>query len=147
MSATRPAAVTWIVVLAWVRLAIAACLIAIAIAFTSPLESADLEHFRRGWIRGAGFDWETYGAEQAGEVTGRILIPMILAVLMLVFVARRKLAALRVAAAVSFLVSIPVPLSWPVTLTTLVLAFRESTKRYCLETDEAPASMQASTRP
>lgn len=40
-------------------------------------------------MRGAGYQWESYGAEQAGEVFGRLLIPMIL-VLMLVFVARRS---------------------------------------------------------
>ena len=131
MRTAKPTAVRWIVILSWLKIVIALLLAGVAIFFTMPMKSADLEQFRRGWIRGAGYDWERYGAEQAGEVFGRALIPMILAVLMLVFVARRKLTGLRVAAAVSFLMSVPVVLSWPVTLTTLILAFRESTKQYC----------------
>ena len=130
-SAIRPLAVRWIIILSWLKIGLALVLAAVAIAFTSPMDSPNLEHFRRGWIRGAGHDWETYGAEQAGEVFGGSLIPVILASLMLVFVARRTLKGLRVAAAVSFLMSVTVPLSWPVTLTTLILTFRDSTTRYC----------------
>ena len=64
------------------------------------------------------------------------------AILMLLFVARRKLMGLRVVAAVWALLSLPNPLAWPLSVLTLVLAFRPSTKAYfqASSTSGAPAA-------
>ncbi|HUF28720.1 MAG TPA: hypothetical protein VMM18_17195 [Gemmatimonadaceae bacterium] len=130
MQTDRPTAVKWIVALAWVRLAVIVIAAGAAIAFTTPADSPFWEGFRRGWIERAGYELSTYGAREAGEMVGALLLPAILAVLLLTFVAWRKLIALRVVAGLALLLSLSQPLAWPITVTTLVLTFRDSTRAY-----------------
>ena len=130
MSSVRPAAVKWIVGLTWVRMSLSIIAIGIALLFLSPMESEMGESFRRGWVRASGFSVEDYGPEQAGQVTGVALVPLILSALTLTFVRRRKLRALRIAAAVNAIMSWAQPLVWPLTVTALVLAYRKSTAEY-----------------
>ena len=143
MSSTRPATVAWIIALSRVRVVMSVIAMAVSIYFMSPAESEMLESFRRGWVRSTGFTVEEYGPEQAGEVAGTALIPLVLSVLILQFVRRRKLKALRVAAVVNFVMSVTQPLTWLITLTTVILASRQSTRDYMEGVKPAPAARPA----
>ena len=128
---TRPTAVRWIVALAWLRLVFVAMHVAIAFALLSPPGSEMMRGFRDGWLRGNGYAAATYGYYEAGEITGRAMIPALLAALMLVFVRRRKLTAMQVLAAVQVLLALAQPLSLLIAVPILVLTLRASTKAYC----------------
>jgi hypothetical protein len=145
MSSRTPAAVVWIVWLNRIRVAMSVIATVLSIYFISPADSEMVEAFRRGWVRSTGFTLEEYGPEQAGEVAGMALVPLALSLLILYFVRRRKLKALQVAAAVNFIMSLTQPLTWPITLTTVILASRKSTRDYLEEVKPAPAARP--TRP
>jgi hypothetical protein len=130
MRSTRPAAVSWIVWLTRVRIVMSVIAMTAAIYFMSPSDSETVEGFRRGWVGASGFTLEEYGPEQAGEVAGTALVPLVLSALVLYFVRRRKLKALRVAAVVNFIMSVTQPLTWLITLTTVILASVKSTRDY-----------------
>ena len=129
-SAKRPTAVKWIVALSRVRLAFGLLIIGAGLYFTMPAESETLESFRRGWVRGTGYDVEEYGPAEAGQIAGAALIPIVLSALMLTFVRRRKLKALRVVAMVNVIASWTQPGALPLTIAMLVLAHRKSTQEY-----------------
>ena len=131
MSAPRPTAVRWIVALTHVRIALGLVAIGASLYFLSPADSGSLEAFRRGWVRASGFSVDEYGPEQAGEVAGAALVPVILSILLLVFVAKRKLKALRVMSIVALIMTWTQPLLLPFALATVVLAHRQSTRDYC----------------
>jgi hypothetical protein len=130
---SKPTGVKWIVALSWLQLVTFAVAALLSLVFASSQEATWFEDFRRGWIRGAGYDPETYGYEQAGEIIGRGLVPAMFPALLLVFVRRRKLTALQFVAGVnvlSLLVS-PWSLSLLLTVPTLFLTLLASTKAYC----------------
>ncbi len=143
MSSSRPTAVRWIIALARVRIALGLIAVAVSIYFLSPAESESLEVFRRGWVRASGFSLEEYGPEQAGEVAGAALLPVILSVLMLVFVAKRKLKALRVTSIVTLVMTWAQPLLLPLAVAAVALAHRKSVGAYC---GEGPARKAPMTR-
>ena len=66
----KPTAVICIMAPAWIRLALFAMVMVMAIVFVSPFQSDWVEDFRLGWLRGAGYTSEEYGCEQAGEISG-----------------------------------------------------------------------------
>jgi hypothetical protein len=144
MSSTRPAAVRWIVALTGVRIVVAVLVIGAALFFISPSDSEMVESFRRGWVGATGHSVEGYGPEQAGEVAGAASVPLILSIVMLAFVRRRKLKALRVTALVSLILSWASPITWPLTLTTVVLASRKSVQDYC---EATPMRRTTAVRP
>jgi hypothetical protein len=126
----RPTAVKWIVALIRIRLVFSLIAVVAAIIFMSPAESETMESFRRGWVRGTGFDVADYGPEQAGEVAGGAMVPALLMGLMLFFVRRRNLKALRISAAVSAVLAVGHFFVLVMSIATLVLAFRDSTRAY-----------------
>ena len=147
MSSSRPAAVRWIVGLTRVRIAFGLLAIGAALFFLSPAESESLEAFRRGWVRSLGYTVDEYGPEQAGEVVGAGLIPLILSVLLLRFVAKRKLTALRVTSIVALIMTWSMPLMLPVAIATAILAHRQSTREYCEGPVRTPATTKRPTGP
>jgi len=147
MSASRPTAVRWLVALTRVRIALGLIAIAASLYFLSPAESESLEAFRRGWVKASGFSVDEYGPEQAGEVAGAALVPVILSVLLLVFVAKRKLKALRVTSIVALVITWTQPLFLPLGVAAVVLAHRPSTKDYCEGTARKSAMSRRPTAP
>jgi len=135
--------VKWIVALSRVRLTFALIIIGAAVIFTSPFESETLESFRRGWVGGTGYDIEAYGPAEAGEIAGSAFIPAMLSMLILTFIRRRKLKALRVVAVINLIASWTQPGALPLTIATLVLANRKSTQEYMDGGVAPPASSPA----
>jgi hypothetical protein len=127
---SRPAAVRWIVALAWLRLALFALIVTVAVAFVTPFESQLLEGMRQGWLGHTRYPPEAYGYREAGEISGRAVIPALLAALVLIFVWRRRLIALRIAAALGVVFSLTAPLALLFNVPILVLAFLGSTRGY-----------------
>jgi hypothetical protein len=97
---------------------------------------------RDGYMQRGGHAPGEFGPYQFGQMLADATLAAVPAALMLLFVARRKLMGLRVAAGVWVLLSLPNPLAWPLSVTTLVLAFRPNTKSYCqaTSTSVAPAA-------
>ncbi len=126
----RPTAVRWIIALTRVRLFLSLILIVASIAFMSPFDSEVIEKFRTGWVRGTGFDVSEYGPEEAGEVAGAAAVPAAVLALMLYFIRRRKLKALRVAATVSAVLAIGHFVALVLSISTLILVFRDSTRAH-----------------
>jgi hypothetical protein len=142
---SRPPAIRWIVALAWLRVAAFVIVVLFAIAAVSPAGTEWMEGFRRGWLHRFGYSTSAYGEAEAGEIAGRALIPVALAAMVLIFVHLRKLMALRIVAGLSVLVSLTQPLGLLLTILTLVLTFRASTRAYCQGEPPSPSPAQPAT--
>jgi hypothetical protein len=139
---SRPPAIRWIVAMAWLRVVACVIFVLVAIAAVSPARAEWMERVRQELVHRFGYSASAYSGGEAGEVVAGVLIPLALAALLLVFVHLRKLLALRIVAGLSVLYSLHTP-GLLLTMLTLVLAFRASTRAYCQA--EPPSPVQPAT--
>jgi hypothetical protein len=128
----KPTAVKWIIALTWLRLAPFFLGIVLTNVFMLHFDSQWMEKFRNGFVGSLGYNPGSYSADNAAEVTGKLFADNLPALLLLVFLCMRKLMALRLAAAFSFLFDCTGKgWRWAVSTILLVLVFMPSTKAYC----------------
>jgi hypothetical protein len=130
-AAGRPATVRWIVALAWLRVVAYAMLVVAANVFVASFGSGGLEEFRRGWIEALGYASSSYGAREAGAIAGSGFLAALFSGLILWSVHARRLAPLRAFACLGLLFSLQQILAIPLALTSAILAFQPSVRRYC----------------
>ncbi len=127
----KPPAVKWIIVLTWAQLARVVLFTVVAIVFIYPFQSPELEAYRRGFLRGAGYVPEQYGYGEAGEIAGAASVPIVPAIFLLLAVWRRNIIALRVIALLGVIFSLSSALALLLAIPTLILTFLSSTAAYC----------------
>jgi hypothetical protein len=130
--APKPPSIRWILIFGWLRLGTFAVISILGMLLISPGKSEILRGFRSGFIRASGFDPEQYGAYQAGQILGQGMVPALLTVLLIVFVHKRKLTALRITAIVIAVASLIHPAAFLITVPIVALAFTDSAKAWCL---------------
>lgn len=127
----KPLSVKALLALLYFRIGLVVAMIGYALYAAAVPPAGEAEAgFRAGFFGAALGDFQTFGAYEAGRVTGGLLLPLIVVIFALFYLQKKRLKALRIALGIGLVMELAngsVPL---VSCILLGLSFLEPTRQY-----------------